>query len=79
LITCAFEDVSDVSKALEDALGEAENTAIVWRPQNTTPVDGDKAGSLMKLIGVLDDDDDIQNVYANFEIDEEVLASLEAS
>ncbi len=78
LVTTAFEDLSEVSKALEESLGEPENTAIVWRPQNLTPVDAEKAGSLMKLVAVLEDDEDVQNVFANFEIDEEVLASLEA-
>jgi Uncharacterized conserved protein len=78
LVTTAFEDLSEVSKALEESLGEPENTAIVWRPQNLTPVDAEKAGSLMKLVAVLEDDEDVQNVFANFDIDEEVLASLDA-
>ncbi|MDD7911909.1 YebC/PmpR family DNA-binding transcriptional regulator [Pseudovibrio exalbescens] len=75
-ITCAFEDLSDVSKALEENLGEAESVKIIWKPQNLVPVDEEKAGTLMKLMDVFDEDDDVQNVFSNFDIDEEVLAKL---
>jgi len=75
-IVCAFEDLGDVSKALEADLGEAKSVNIVWKPQNTTPVEEDKAGTLMKLIDTLEDDDDVQNVFANFDISDEVLARL---
>ncbi|XWN31964.1 MAG: YebC/PmpR family DNA-binding transcriptional regulator [Devosia sp.] len=79
VITCAFEDVADVSAKLAEQLGEAEAVRIVWRPQNTTPVDEDKAGTLMKLIDVLEDDDDVQNVFANYEISDEVMEKLAAA
>lgn len=79
VITCAFEDVADVSAKLGEQLGEAEAVRIVWRPQNTTPVDEDKAGTLMKLIDVLEDDDDVQNVFANYEISDEVMEKLAAA
>lgn len=75
-IITAFEDLSDVSKGLEDSLGEAESVKIIWKPQNLTPVDADKAQTLMKLIDMLEDDDDVQNVYANFDIDDETMAAL---
>ncbi|MGF0539341.1 YebC/PmpR family DNA-binding transcriptional regulator [Agrobacterium sp. ES01] len=77
-IYCAFEDIGEVSKALEEALGEAESVKAIWRPQNTIPVDEEKAISLMKLIDTLEDDDDVQNVYSNFEVDDEVMAKLSA-
>ncbi|MUO78219.1 YebC/PmpR family DNA-binding transcriptional regulator [Agrobacterium vitis] len=77
-IICGFEDMNDVSKALEATLGEAESVKAVWKPQNTVPVDEDKAQSLMKLIETLEDDDDVQNVYSNFEVSEEVMARLSA-
>ena len=76
-ISCAFEDLGDVSKALGEALGEAESVKPNWKPQTLTPLDADKAGTLMKLINTLEDDDDVQNVYSNMEIDDEVLAALE--
>jgi YebC/PmpR family DNA-binding regulatory protein len=77
-IYCGFEDTNEVAKALEAALGEAETVKSVWRPQNTIPVDEDKAESLMRLIGNLEDDDDVQNVYSNFEVSDEVMAKLSA-
>ena len=78
-IVTAFEDIGDVSTALEESLGEAESVRPTWRPQTGTPVDEDKAESVMRLIGNLDDDDDVQNVYANFEVDDEVMAKLSAA
>ena len=78
-IYCAFENVGEVSKALETALGEAESVKIIWKPKNNVPVDEDRAQSLMKLVATLEDDDDVQNVYANFEVDDETLARLSAA
>ncbi|MCU0830042.1 MAG: YebC/PmpR family DNA-binding transcriptional regulator [Rhizobiaceae bacterium] len=78
-ITCAFEDIGDVSKALEATLGEPETVKIVWKAQTGAPVDADRAESVMKLIGVLEEDDDVQNVFANFEIDEATMAKLSAA
>ncbi len=78
-ITCAFENIGDVSKALEASLGEAESVKVIWRPQNNVPVDEERAQSLMKLVATLEDDDDVQNVYANFEVDDETLAKLSAA
>jgi len=77
-ITCAFESLGEVAKALEGSLGEAETVKAVWRAQNNVPVDEERAQSLLKLIDSLEDDDDVQNVYSNFEVDEEVLAKLSA-
>ena len=78
-IITAFEDLNEVSTALEASLGEAESVKAIWRPQTNTPVDEDRAQSVLKLIGNLDDDDDVQNVYANFEVDEETMAKLSAA
>jgi YebC/PmpR family DNA-binding regulatory protein len=77
-ILCGFEDIGEVSKALEDKLGEAETVKAIWKAQNTVPVDEEKAQSLMKLIDTLEDDDDVQNVYSNFEVSDEVMAKLSA-
>lgn len=78
-IITAFEDLNEVSTALEAALGEAESVRAIWRPQTGTPVDEEKAQSVLRLIGNLDDDDDVQNVYANFEVDDAVMAKLSAA
>jgi len=77
-ILCAFEDLGDVAKAMEATLGEPESVNIVWKPQNQTPVDEEKAATLMKLIGVLEEDDDVQNVFANYDIADEVMEKLSA-
>jgi YebC/PmpR family DNA-binding regulatory protein len=78
-ILCAFGNIGEVSSALEAALGEAESVKTIWKPQNNVPVDEDRAQSLLKLVAVLDDDDDVQNVYANFEVDDETMAKLSAA
>jgi YebC/PmpR family DNA-binding regulatory protein len=78
-ILCAFESIGDVSKALETSLGEAESVKVIWKPQNNIPVDEERAQSLMKLVATLEDDDDVQNVYANFEVDDATLAKLSAA
>ncbi|MFN3856720.1 MAG: YebC/PmpR family DNA-binding transcriptional regulator [Caulobacter sp.] len=76
VVWTAFEDLSAVSDALAASLGDAKSTAIVWRPKTLTPVEGEQVASVMKLIETLEDDDDVQNVYANFDISDEDLAKL---
>jgi YebC/PmpR family DNA-binding regulatory protein len=78
-IICAFGDIGEVAKALEAALGEPESVKTIWKPQTTTPVDEERAQSILKLIATLEDDDDVQNVYANFEVDEATMAKLSAA
>jgi YebC/PmpR family DNA-binding regulatory protein len=78
VILCGFEAMGEVSKALEAVLGEAESVKSIWKPQNTIEVDEEKAQSILRLIDTLEDDDDVQNVYSNFEVSEEVMAKLSA-
>jgi YebC/PmpR family DNA-binding regulatory protein len=75
-ITTAMEDFGDVATALEARLGPAKSTAIVWKPRTTTPVGGDDAATLMKLIDALDDEDDVQTVYPNADISDEDMERL---
>jgi YebC/PmpR family DNA-binding regulatory protein len=79
LVTTAFEALGDVAKGLEERLGEAQSVRAAWKPQTMTPVDEDKASTLMKLIAALEDDDDVQNVYANYEVDETTMERLTAA
>jgi YebC/PmpR family DNA-binding regulatory protein len=72
----AFEDLGAVAEALEGRFGPAKSTEIVWRPKTSTPVAGDQAQTLMKLLDALDDEDDVQNVYGNYDISDEDLARL---
>ena len=78
VVTCAFADLGEVAKALEQVLGEAETVKAVWQPQTMTALDEEKAATMVKLIGLLEDDDDVQSVYSNFEVSEQVLARLTA-
>jgi YebC/PmpR family DNA-binding regulatory protein len=77
-IYTGFESMSEVSKALEAILGEASTVKAIWKPQNSVPVDFDRAQSLMKMTDALEDDDDVQNVYTNMDIPEDVMAKLSA-
>jgi YebC/PmpR family DNA-binding regulatory protein len=76
VVTCAFENIGEVSSALEAKFGEAKSTKIVWKPQTTAPISGDQVESVMKLISALEDDDDVQTVFANFEVDEETMKRM---
>ena len=79
IIYTADSDLNDVSTALEADLGEAENTQLIWKPTTTTELDLDGAQKLMRLIEVLEDDDDIQRVTANFEVSDAVMDQLGAA
>lgn len=79
LITCPFDTLGTVAGALEGKLGEAESIKAMWKPNLSTTVDEDAAASIMKMIAALEDDDDVQNVFANFEVSEEVLKKLTAA
>ncbi len=75
-IYTSFEAMTEVAAALEKVLGEAKQVKAIWKPQNTIEVDADRGESLMRLIGILEEDDDVQNVYANFELSDEAAAKL---
>jgi YebC/PmpR family DNA-binding regulatory protein len=79
VITCAFEDLAQVAAALEAKLGEAASAKALWKPVQTTAVDEEKAQSILKLVAALEEDDDVQNVYSNFEVSDAVLAKLTAA
>ncbi|MEQ8440374.1 MAG: YebC/PmpR family DNA-binding transcriptional regulator [Alphaproteobacteria bacterium] len=75
-IICAAEDLNDVATALEERFGEPEESKLIWKPQTLTPVDGDAAETLLRLLDNLDDNDDVQNVYANFDIADDVMERI---
>ena len=76
VVYCARDDLADVASALEAKFGEAKSAKIIWRPQNFVEVTGDKAQTLFKLMEALEDLDDVQNVYANFDISDEEMEKL---
>jgi len=75
-IYCADTDLNEVSTALEQMLGESVSTRLIWKPTTTTELDLEGAQKLMRLIEVLEDDDDVQRVTANFEVSDEVMEQL---
>jgi YebC/PmpR family DNA-binding regulatory protein len=77
-IYCAQDGFTTVREALEKSLGQPSSAKLMWRPKTTTPVDGDVAETLIDLIAALEDNDDVQNVYANFEVSDAALAKFAA-
>ena len=76
-VITSFADYETIKKAIEDAGIEVESSEITRIPQNTIAVsDEETADQILKLYDKLEDDDDVQAVYANFEIDEEILEKL---
>ena len=72
------DDLNEVSKALEAKFGEPRKSALTWKPQNTIAVDDEAGEKILKLIESLDDNDDVQNVYANFEVSDALVQKLSA-
>ena len=72
------DSLRDVAKALEAKFGEPRKSALVWKPQNTIAVDDEQGEKLLKMIDTLNEQDDVQNVYANFEISDALVAKLSA-
>jgi len=75
-IWTAIENLHEVAKALEPLLGEAESVKLAWRPQTQVSLDEGQAGQLMKLLDALDDDDDVQTVWGNYDIADELMEKL---
>ena len=67
-----------MAKALEAKFGEPRAATIIWRPKSGVPVDEESGQRLLRMIEGLEDSDDVQNVYANFELADEVLERLSA-
>lgn len=77
-IWTAADDLHQVASDLEKSLGEAESVKLAWKPNLTVAMDEQGAATLLKLIDVLDDDDDVQTVWGNYEIPDEVMEKLDA-
>ena len=70
------ETLRDVAKALEATYGEARKAALIWKPQNTVMLSDEVGEKVLKLIEALDEDDDVQNVFANFEVSDALMAKM---
>lgn len=74
-----IEDFSAVREALEKKFGDPQSSGIVWKPQNTISLAGEQAKDMLDLIEALEESDDVQHVFSNFDIDETLMESLMAS
>jgi YebC/PmpR family DNA-binding regulatory protein len=75
-IITALESLREVAQVLETKFGEPRKVTLLWKPQNNVAVDDEAGERILKLVGVLEDNDDVQNVYANFEISDALMAKL---
>jgi YebC/PmpR family DNA-binding regulatory protein len=76
MIWTSVDNLHPVAKALEAALGEPEGVKLAWKPNLMVTVDEDVAGKLLKMIDTLEDDDDVQTVWGNYDVPEDVLEKL---
>jgi YebC/PmpR family DNA-binding regulatory protein len=72
------DTLAGVAKALEAKFGEPRKSGMLWKPQNTIAVDDEQGEKILKLIDALDDNDDVQNVYANFEVSDALVQKMSA-
>jgi YebC/PmpR family DNA-binding regulatory protein len=77
-VTTAPDALNAVRDALEQRFGAPQSAKLVWKPKTLTPVEGDAADQLFKLLETLEDSDDVQSVYANFDASDEVMARVSA-
>lgn len=79
IVQTATDQLGTVMAELEAKFGEPEKSAFVWKPNVMSPIDEEQAKSIMKLIDVLEDNDDVQTVTTNFEVSEDIMQRLLAS
>lgn len=77
-ITCDPDSFGQVRDGLERKFGEPESAKLTWQPKNTTPVGEEQAKPLLKMLDMLEDNDDVQEVFSNFEIPENLMETLSA-
>ncbi|HXX04056.1 MAG TPA: YebC/PmpR family DNA-binding transcriptional regulator [Xanthobacteraceae bacterium] len=77
-IYAAPDRFGSVAKALEAKFGEPRKASLIWRPQNTVAVDDEQGEKVIKLIESLNEHDDVQNVYANFEVSDALVQRMSA-
>jgi transcriptional/translational regulatory protein YebC/TACO1 len=72
-IYTAQESLGEVAKALEQKFGEPRRAALVWKPQSTLAVNDEQGERVLRLMETLNEHDDVQNVYSNFEVSDAVM------
>ena len=78
VVSCAPDELTALRDALEGRFGAPTSAKLAWRPKSSTPVEGDTATALFRLLETLEDSDDVQTVYANFEVSDADMARLSA-
>jgi YebC/PmpR family DNA-binding regulatory protein len=78
VVTCAPDDLTALREQLEARFGAPTSAKLGWRPKTSAPIEGDAATALFKLLETLEDSDDVQTVYANFEVSDAEMARLSA-
>ncbi|MEE7450558.1 YebC/PmpR family DNA-binding transcriptional regulator [Methylobacterium radiotolerans] len=77
-VICAQDSYGEVTKALEARFGEPARTGLIWKAQNTINVDDETGEKLIRLVEVIEDQDDVQHVYVNFALSDDLVAKLQA-
>ena len=77
-VVTQLDSLNEVTKALEAKFGEPRKSGMVWKPQNTVAVDDEAGEKIVKLVEALEESDDVQNVYANFELSEALMQKMSA-
>ena len=77
-VVCAQDSYGEVTKALEARFGEPSRTGLIWKAQNTIDVDDETGEKLIRLVEVIEDQDDVQHVYVNFALSDALVAKLQA-
>jgi transcriptional/translational regulatory protein YebC/TACO1 len=72
------DSLRDVAKVLEARFGEPRRAALIWKPQNTVAIGDEQGEKVFRLMETLNDHDDVQNVYANFEVSDALMQKLSA-
>jgi len=77
-LTTSVEQLGAVRDAVEQKFGAAQSAKIIWQPKSTTAINEEQATALFKMLDALEDNDDVQEVFANYEVDEKILERLSA-
>ncbi len=75
-VITALESLREVAQTLESKFGEPRKASLIWKPHNTIGVDDESGEKILRLVGMLEDNDDVQNVYANFEVSDTLMAKF---
>jgi YebC/PmpR family DNA-binding regulatory protein len=79
VVYCNPDELHEVAKGLEDRFGEPRTVQILWRPKTDVPIDEEAGETLLRMIDALEESDDVQQVYANFDLSDDVLQKLTAA